>query len=109
FFGFLGGSRSYLPQPDDRLTPGTQMYLNEVKFPETGLSYLTDDLAEAAAEFIRETLPYPWMLYVSFNAVHTPLENSPGEVDPYQLLEPRERREYAGMLTALDRGVGKIL
>ncbi|MEA2709424.1 MAG: arylsulfatase [Phycisphaerales bacterium] len=50
----------------------------------------------------------PFFLYVPFNAVHAPHQVPDRYKEPYAALsEPR--RTYAGMLAAMDEGVGKIL
>jgi arylsulfatase A-like enzyme len=50
----------------------------------------------------------PLFLYVPFNAVHAPHQVPEKYAAPYtNLAEPR--RTYAGMLTAMDEGIGQIL
>jgi arylsulfatase A-like enzyme len=50
----------------------------------------------------------PFFLYVPFNAVHAPHQVPDAYTDGYSQLKG-ERRTYAGMLTALDEAVGKIV
>jgi arylsulfatase A-like enzyme len=50
----------------------------------------------------------PLFLYVAFNAVHAPLQVPEKYKAPYGELRER-RRTYAGMLAAMDEGVGRIV
>jgi arylsulfatase A-like enzyme len=50
----------------------------------------------------------PLFLYVPYNAVHAPLEVPESYTVPYAGL-PKKRKQYAGMVAAMDEGVGQIL
>jgi arylsulfatase A-like enzyme len=50
----------------------------------------------------------PFFLYVPFNAVHSPHQVPESYMKGYEALKG-DRRIYAGMLTALDEAVGKIV
>ena len=70
--------------------------------------YSTDLIAEEAAQRIEKRDPAkPLFLYVTFNAVHTPLEIAARHKDAFRDLKDN-RRKYACMLTAMDEGVGRI-
>lgn len=109
FFGFLGGSRSYFAQETGEVSAAHRMYINETAVADSVVTYLTDDLANAATEFINETLPYPWFLYVSFNAVHTPMQAKDADLAEFADVENVKRRTYAAMTKSLDDAVGRIL
>jgi arylsulfatase A-like enzyme len=64
FFGFLGGGHSYFDSAS--LLRGTE------KVEER--EYLTDAFGREAAAFVTRHASRPWFLYLSFNAVHTPME-----------------------------------
>lgn len=49
----------------------------------------------------------PYFLYVPFNAVHTPLQVPAKYLKPFDHLQGN-RRQYAGMLHAMDQAIGKI-
>lgn len=71
--------------------------------------YSTHLLADEAAKIIRGRSPNkPLFLYVPFNAVHSPHQVPDRYVQPYANL-PETRRTYAGMLTAMDEAIGKIV
>lgn len=70
--------------------------------------YMTDFLAEQANNFIEENQNLPFFAFVSFNAVHTPMEAHPKDLVKIKGLTGK-RRELAAMTLSLDRAVGKIL
>lgn len=71
--------------------------------------YSTHLIAKDASKFVAETAgKSPFFLYVPFNAVHAPLQVPEKYKDPYGQLKPN-RKSYAGMLAAMDEGVGQII
>ncbi len=76
FFGFLGGAHDYF---DDRgILRGDK--------PADEPEYLTDAFGREAVAFIDRHAREPFLLYLAFNAVHTPLE------------APKEREQrFAGL------------
>ncbi|MFO0847568.1 MAG: arylsulfatase [Gemmataceae bacterium] len=71
--------------------------------------YSTHLIADAAARFVTATAgKKPFFLYVPFNAVHAPHQVPDEYLKAYPDLRG-ERRKYAGMLAAMDEGVGKIV
>ena len=109
FYGFRGGARSFWPltqreahdRPENRLEIGFKNYREPEK-------YLTDDLAEAACDFIHRNQHRPFFMYMSFNAVHTPLHATTEDLAQVQGLEGN-RLKLAAMTIALDRACGMIL
>ncbi|MBT4266467.1 MAG: sulfatase-like hydrolase/transferase [Deltaproteobacteria bacterium] len=71
--------------------------------------YLTDYWAEEAATVIEHNKNRPFFLYLSFNAVHTPLQATREDYDALPHIENHTLRVYAAMIRALDRGVGRVL
>ena len=71
--------------------------------------YSTHLLANESVKFINtQKRGQPFFLYVTFNAVHAPHQVPEVYKKPYEKLsEPR--RTYAGMLAAMDEGIGQIL
>ncbi len=70
--------------------------------------YLTDAITDNAVDFIRVHSAEPFALIVSYNAVHSPMQALESDLAKFALIENPQRRIFAGMLSALDRGVGKI-
>lgn len=87
--------------------------------------YSTDLIAGHATRFIREHAgeSAPFLLYVPFNAVHSPFQAKPEDLPKYENLAPvggrpepeqsgqmlRNRRVLGAMNGALDQAVGQIL
>jgi len=104
FFGFLSGARSYYPdnpREQDPLLCNGRPVTDEKE-------YLTDAFAREAVAFIERSKDQPWFLYLAFNAVHMPLEATEKYTERYPNLTGT-RRTYAGMLSAMDDAVGRVL
>ena len=104
FFGFLGGAHSYV----DPLLKSTNPILRGTElFDEK--EYLTDAFTREAISFIQRHKDEPFFLYLTYNAVHGPLQAPERHRDSFADIADKNRRIYAGMLAALDEGVGKVL
>ena len=104
FYGFLGGAHSYL----EPMVNGPGPVLDgRNKVQE--MPYLTDALADRAAEFIRRNAPRPFFLYLAFNAVHTPMHATDKYLARFRNIADQQRRTYAAMLSAMDDGIGKAI
>jgi arylsulfatase A-like enzyme len=64
--------------------------------------------AEACRRIAAHDKKKPLFLYVPFNGVHTPLQAPPRYLEPYRHLTGN-RQVLAGMLAAVDEGVGRIV
>jgi arylsulfatase A-like enzyme len=64
--------------------------------------------AEAVTRIKEKSSDKPLFLYVPFNAVHSPHQVPENYKKPFASL-PEPRRTYAGMLAAMDEGIGQIL
>lgn len=74
-----------------------------------GDEYLTDRLGRQAVEFIERHAGNPFLLYLSFNAPHSPLE-AKSVHRPYVAHLPSEAlRMYWAMMLSLDENVGRVL
>jgi len=77
--------------------------------PSFDAGYSTFLLAQEASRAIRDhDSKRPLFIYLPFNAVHTPLQVPPSYVGRYPHLK-KPRRTYAGMVTAMDEAIGRIL
>ncbi|MGY6647513.1 sulfatase-like hydrolase/transferase [Wenyingzhuangia sp. IMCC45574] len=109
FYGFRGGARSFFPltqkqavdKPEDRLEKGFKNYKEPSK-------YLTYDLADEACSFIEKNKKKPFFMYVSFNAVHTPMQADKEDLAKIKGLTGK-RKTLAAMTLALDKACGQIL
>lgn len=101
FFGFLEGAHTYFPDESARLKRGTET----IREPE----YLTDAIARESVDFIERHRERPFFLYVSFNAVHTPMHATDDRLARFNHIDDRQRRIYAAMTLALDEAIGRIM
>lgn len=104
FFGFLHGGHSYVAPREDKLNlilRGTE--------PVDEEAYLTDAFTREAVAFIEQQESNPFFLYLSYNAVHTPMQAPPKYRDRFPDIADPKRRTYAGMLAAMDDGIGEVL
>lgn len=70
--------------------------------------YLTDAITDEAVSFIQQHAADPFCLVVAYNAVHSPMQASKEDLQSLRRIKDVQRRIFAGMLVALDRGVGRI-
>ena len=101
FFGFLGGGHAYFPGQGAPIYRGTEVVQEK--------EYLTDAFAREAVAFVERHKDQPFFLYLAFNAVHTPMHATDQRVSRFANIADAKRRTYAGMLTAMDEAVGKVL
>jgi arylsulfatase A-like enzyme len=104
FFGFLHGGHSYIDPGLGTFNPilrGTE--------PVDEKEYLTDAFSREAVAFVERHSKEPFFLYLAYNAVHTPMQGPERYKDGFKHITEQKRRIYAGMLTAMDEGIGKLL
>ena len=106
FWGFLGGSRSYFfnENKDDHEGQPREILHNKTHVEYSG--YLTDAFSRQSVRFIEENKDDPFFLFLSYNAVHTPMHAK--EVD-LEMFKEYPRAKLAAMTWAMDQGVGLVL
>ena len=102
FFGFLGGAHPYFIE--DRQAP---IYRGNEEVKES--EYLTDAFTREAVSFIDRHKEKPFFLQLTYNAVHTPMHAKPEHKKQFASIADETRRNYAGMLFAMDEGIGKVV
>lgn len=102
FFGFLGGAHSYLDNNEAKnsIMRGTT--------PVPTMEHTTEAFARETVAFI-EQAERPWFAYLSFNAVHGPLQSTEAYLKRFESISDPKRRTFAAMLTAMDDAVGSVL
>lgn len=75
----------------------------------TETEYLTDAFTREAVGFITRNEKQPFFLYVSYNAVHSPMQAMPKYPDRFTHIADPQRRIFAAMLSSLDDSVGAVL
>ncbi|MEM8944204.1 MAG: sulfatase-like hydrolase/transferase [Planctomycetota bacterium] len=108
FCGMLEGGHNYFPARRRSRIQRNGELVSEFSSP-----YLTDFFTDEAVRQITKTSPdptdVPWMLFVSYNAPHTPMQATKEDLSACNTVSGEGRRTYAAMMRALDRGVGRIL
>lgn len=105
FYGMLAGHRDYFydEKASDRPGDGRNLLLNDKRVKFDG--YITDRFTDKAIEFMTES-DKPFMLYMAYNAVHTPMQATKEDMDRFK---GHPRQKLAAMTYALDRGVGRLI
>ncbi len=98
FFGFLGGAHSYFQA--DGILRGNE--------PVREMDYATDAFGREAVSFIERHKAQPWFLFLSFNAVHTPMEAAKDDLAKFPNITDPLRRDYAAMMLAMDDAIGSV-
>ncbi|WP_171038971.1 sulfatase-like hydrolase/transferase [Pseudoalteromonas sp. S1727] len=122
YYGFLGGGHNYFPeqfaaaykrQKEQGLSNIfeyiTPLEHNGKEVTET--EYITDALSREAVTFVNKAVSktQPFFLYLAYNAPHVPLEAKQEDMDMFPNIKDKKRKTYAGMVYALDRGVGRVV
>src|SRR6185369_5396947 len=72
--------------------------------------YLTDAFGREAVAYIeKQRADKPFFLYLAFNAVHTPMNATDDRLAKFKDIKDESRRTYAGMMSAMDDAIGKVL
>jgi len=105
FFGFLGGMHDHF-QADRGYQTGRgwismPVYDGTTPVPKT--KYFTHEFTDRAVAFIERNQERPFFLYLSYNAVHTPVQA------PEDLVKKHGGDAHRAMIDALDQGVGSVL
>ncbi len=103
-YGFWHGQTDYFTHGRGQRV---DWYRDDKRLIEPG--YSTHLIADEATRLIKgQAAEKPLFLYVAFNAVHSPFQVPTSYEEPYASLPPA-RRTVAGMLSAVDEAVGKIV
>jgi len=106
YYGSLVGCRNFWPNNNGpafvRTARGPDTFVHETR-------YLTYQLTDGALEFIDTYRDDPFFLYISHNAPHWPFEAPEEAIARNDHIENEKRRTYAGMVTALDDSLGRVL
>ena len=107
FYGFLGGSRTYWPSDKQSFDKKMRRDWSAIDESEE-ISYLTDDLTDAALAFIDRNQETPFFIYLAYNAVHGPFEAKEADLARSPDLQSKNRRLAAAMTISLDENVGRL-
>jgi len=102
FFGFITGSRSYFPLKKPSKNSMLQNNGERVVFD----GYLTDVLGDKSVSYVEEHRDEPFFMYLSYNAVHTPMQAKEEHLQKYK---NHSRQKLAAMTWSLDENIGKLV
>ncbi|SDE42849.1 Arylsulfatase A [Pricia antarctica] len=122
FYGFLGGGHDYFPEKyreeyQQQLKVGNKEirdYLHPLEHngkPVQETEYLTDAFSREAIRNIKSASveKKPFFIYLAFNAPHVPLQAKAEDLQKFADIKDTDRRTYAAMVYAVDRGIGEII
>lgn len=105
FYGMLGGWIDFY----------THVFANRLDWQRNGVSvyeegHSTDLMTEEAIRLIRsEDSTSPFLLYLAYNAPHSPLQHPPSYSGLNHYPEVSDRSVYAEMMTHMDTAIGRVL
>lgn len=104
FFGFLGGASGYLigNNPQRNLLRDGAPVKQESE-------YLTDAFGREALTFLENHKDEKFFLFLSFNAVHTPLKATEEDLEKFSHIYDEKRRTMLAMNYAMDKNIGKVV
>ena len=106
-FGFIGGGHRFTGwQPNERQY--TLPLIRSGKDISEVPPHLTTAFGDEAADFIRRNKDKPWMLYLPFNAPHTPHEPSAERLEKFSHIQNLQRRRYLAQISLLDDAIGAV-
>jgi arylsulfatase A-like enzyme len=133
WYGFTTGMRTYYVTENEpkniQLTRRQGLVKPDVTNDKEG--YLTDIFTREAVNFINRNIENPFMLYLAYNAPHTPLDGKPDDMrtlfpDKYASMTDEEikatavlarptadqlipaEEHFKALMFAVDRGIGEI-
>jgi arylsulfatase A-like enzyme len=115
FYGFLWGSHDYSESSiDPNAKKNISPILRNTKIEppiQDSKGYLTEMFTKEAVGFIeRADADKPFFVYLAYNAVHYPWDVPQPYIDRVQTLDTHdERKLFAGMVLAMDDGVGAVM
>lgn len=117
YTGYLGGAEDYFQHTRGAgRESGYDMWRNETPWTEVRGRYSTEVFAELAVDAIRSHAPgggwgpdRPLFLVLTWQAMHSPLQAPQQYIDRFsKSISDVRRRTVAGMVSAMDDGIGNI-
>jgi len=113
WYGFFAGSQNHFNHTDGRGgNQGLDLWEDDVPDTTQRGVYSTHLFTSKAVEFIKSHAEVrdrpPFFLYLSYSAVHTPLQAPAEALARFQNVENEKRRIFAAMLAVMDDGIGMV-
>jgi arylsulfatase A-like enzyme len=107
-FGFIGGGHCFTGWKPNQFQYTLPLIHNGESTNDVP-EHLTTALGEEAAHFVKRHKDHPWLLYLPFNAPHTPHEPSAERLAKFSHIANPTRRKYLAQLSLLDDAIGSVL
>jgi len=110
FYGLLAGSRDYFKQAVKKPADKYKVLQRNGELLTESVGYVTDLLTDETIDFIERNKKQPFFAYVSYTAVHTPMDAQAHRLTevPQSIVDPK-RRKLIAMTASLDDNVGRII
>eukprot|EP00054_Salpingoeca_dolichothecata_P025768 m.181746 g.181746 ORF g.181746 m.181746 type:complete len:518 (+) comp25462_c4_seq5:49-1602(+) len=114
FFGFYSGAQDYFKHTEGGCDKSSGKDLRNDTRPvpisdEYSAIQYTSEATRIIKKHANEKPDEPFFMYLAYQSVHSPAEVPSFYEDKYKKTIPnKERRLYAGMVTALDQGIGNV-
>ena len=120
----LHGASMYLPTKDPQVVNSVQDFDPIDKFlwasepwgirfndrePFQPPKYMTDYLTDEAVKVVEANKNRPFLMYLAYNAPHTPLQATREDYDALSFIPDHTTRVYGAMIRSLDRNIGRVL
>ncbi|MCC7394202.1 MAG: sulfatase-like hydrolase/transferase [Sphingomonadaceae bacterium] len=119
FYGFVDGATRYFADEDNDFVStdtGQDGLITRQRFPILDgrnivqpRGNITDIFTDRAVQFVGQNRDRPFLLYLAYNAPHTPLQASAEDVLPFANLPSPYERIYRAMVTRMDAGIGRVM
>ena len=124
FLGFLSGAAMFAEFDDPEMVKSMQIFdpIDQYLWPNLSFAvrynkeqhfapdeYMTDYLSTQAVKAIQANKHRPFLLYLSYNAPHTPLHARKLDYDVLSMIDNHTERVYGAMISSLDRGIGRVM
>ncbi|XP_046561442.1 arylsulfatase B-like isoform X2 [Haliotis rubra] len=109
FLGYYNGAEDYYTKKMRGGLIANGLDFRDNKQPKHTEEYSANVYARRAVNIIKShNQSKPLFLYLPFQSVHTPIEVPKRYENMYPNIEDTQRRQYCGMVSALDEAVGNI-
>lgn len=106
FYGFLSGAHPFTPAG----VAGTRVVrMMEGENAAPMPAHTTEEFGARASSFIKANADKPFFAFVSFNAVHVPMDTTEAYAQRFGHVRDPLRRTYLAMLAAMDDAVGEVM
>lgn len=104
FFGFINGASGYFINENKK-----GRLLRGEKAVEHEYEYLTDAFGREALSFVERHKDQAFLLYLSFNAPHGPLQAPEAYLEKFEHIENEKQRALAAMIFSMDENIGRLM